>query len=202
MKKIIYTPEDAVPGEVEKIVAMLDSGADYLYLRKPEKGIEYWMAYIEQFPFGYESRMITTSYRLLHDLNLGGFHFQREVLKNLSVSDLNENLKMLHSSNKVSSVTAHNMESLKKYDGWVDIILIAPLFDSISKKENHSQWELESLNDYIKTRKDSGSLLIGLGGIDDKKISEVQKAGMDGYALLGYLWNESETAIEKFEKLV
>lgn len=202
LKKIIYTPEIAVPGEIEKIVSLLESGADYLYLRKPQTGIEYWMTYIEQFPFGYEARMITSSYRLLHDLKLGGFHFQREVLKHLSETDLNENLKMLQLSGKISSVTAHDMESLKRYDGRTDIILIAPLFDSISKKGHHSQWDLNTLRAYIENRSGSGSLLIGQGGVDGKKISILKEAGMDGYALLGYLWNESETAVEKFKKLI
>ena len=116
MKKIIYTPEQDQISEIEKIVSMFEMGADYLYLRKPEKDISYWYAYIEQFPYGWESKMITSEFKLLHDLKLGGFHFKRETLNNISEKDLIENLKMLKDSSIKSSVTAHDLSELNKYD--------------------------------------------------------------------------------------
>lgn len=201
MKKIIYTPEQDHISEIEKIVAMFELGADFLYLRKPEKDISYFYPYIEQFPFGWESKMITSEFKLLHDLNLGGFHFKREVLQQLSENDLSENLKMLKESNQISSVTAHTLEDLKKYDGKFDIILISPLFDSISKKEYHGNWDFEVLETYLENRLQLTTLLIGQGGISDKNVSKVELLGLDGYALLGYLWNSNLDVIEKFKQL-
>lgn len=201
MKKIIYTPEQDQVSEIEKIVSMFELGADFLYLRKPEKDISYWYAYIEQFPYGWESKMITSHFKLLHDLNLGGFHFKREILQNLSENDLSENLKMLKDSNIKSSVTAHDFIELKKYDGQFDIILISPLFDSISKSDYKGNWDFEKLKKFLENRKPNFSLLIGQGGIDDNNISEIQSLGLDGYALLGYLWNSSEDIIENFKKV-
>lgn len=201
MKKIIYTPEQDQISEIEKIVSMFEMGADYLYLRKPEKDISYWYAYIEQFPYGWESKMITSEFKLLHDLKLGGFHFNREMLQNVSEKDLIENLKMLKDSSIKSSVTAHDLSELNKYDGQFDIVLISPLFDSISKKEYHGNWDFEKLKIFIENRTPLSTLLIGQGGIVDKNVSEVQSLGLDGYALLGYLWNSSEDVIENFKKL-
>lgn len=201
MKKIIYTPEQDQISEIEKIVSMFEMGADYLYLRKPEKDISYWYAYIEQFPYGWESKMITSEFKLLHDLKLGGFHFNREMLQNVSEKDLIENLKMLKDSSIKSSVTAHDLSELNKYDGQFDIVLISPLFDSISKKEYHGNWDFEKLKIFIENRTPLSTLLIGQGGIVDKNFMEVQSLGLDGYALLGYLWNSSEDVIENFKKL-
>lgn len=201
MKKIIYTPEQDQISEIEKIVSMFEMGADYLYLRKPEKDISYWYAYIEQFPYGWESKMITSEFKLLHDLKLGGFHFKRETLNNISEKDLIENLKMLKDSSIKSSVTAHDLSELNKYDGQFDIVLISPLFDSISKKEYHGNWDFEKLKIFIENRTPLSTLLIGQGGIVDKNFMEVQSLGLDGYALLGYLWNSSEDVIENFKKL-
>lgn len=201
MKKIIYTPEQDQISEIEKIVSMFEMGADYLYLRKPEKDISYWYAYIEQFPYGWESKMITSEFKLLHDLKLGGFHFKRETLNNISEKDLIENLKMLKDSSIKSSVTAHNLSELNKYDGQFDIVLISPLFDSISKKEYHGNWDFEKLKIFIENRTPLSTLLIGQGGIVDKNFMEVQSLGLDGYALLGYLWNSSEDVIKNFKKL-
>jgi thiamine-phosphate pyrophosphorylase len=137
----------------------------------------------------------------LHDLKLGGFHFKRETLNNISEKDLIENLKMLKGSSIKSSVTAHDLSELNKYDGQFDIVLISPLFDSISKKEYHGNWDFEKLKIFIENRKSLSTLLIGQGGIDDKNVSEVQSLGLDGYTLLGYLWNSSENVIENFKKL-
>lgn len=201
MKKIIYTPEQDQISEIEKIVSMFEMGADYLYLRKPEKDISYWYAYIEQFPYGWESKMITSEFKLLHDLKLGGFHFKRETLNNISEKDLIENLKMLKDSSIKSSVTAHDLSELNKYDGQFDIVLISPLFDSISKKEYHGNWDFEKLKIFIENRTPLSTLLIGQGGIVDKNVMEVQSLGLDGYALLGYLWNSSEDVIKNFKKL-
>ncbi len=201
MKKIIYTPEQDQISEIEKIVSMFEMGADYLYLRKPEKDISYWYAYIEQFPYGWESKMITSEFKLLHDLKLGGFHFKRETLNNISEKDLIENLKMLKDSSIKSSVTAHDLSELNKYDGQFDIVLISPLFDSISKKEYHGNWDFEKLKIFIENRTPLSTLLIGQGGIVDKNFMEVQSLGLDGYALLGYLWNSSEDVIKNFKKL-
>jgi thiamine-phosphate pyrophosphorylase len=201
LKKIIYTPEQDQISEIEKIVSMFEMGADYLYLRKPEKDISYWYAYIEQFPYGWESKMITSEFKLLHDLKLGGFHFKRETLNNISEKDLIENLKMLKDSSIKSSVTAHDLSELNKYDGQFDIVLISPLFDSISKKEYHGNWDFEKLKIFIENRTPLSTLLIGQGGIVDKNVMEVQSLGLDGYALLGYLWNSSEDVIKNFKKL-
>ncbi|HUH75492.1 MAG TPA: hypothetical protein VLZ75_13940 [Chitinophagales bacterium] len=201
MKKIIYTPEQDHISEIEKIVSMFEMGADYLYLRKPQQEISYWYPYIEQFPFGWESKMMTSDFKLLHDLNLAGFHFKREVLLNLSESDLRENLKMLKEANKVSSVTAHNFDDLKIYDGQFDIVLVSPLFDSISKKGYSANWDFKQLKAYLENRKTSSSLLIGQGGINNKNVSEIQQLGLDGYALLGYIWNTTEDTIQNFKLL-
>ena len=171
MKKIIYTPEEEVSTEIEKIVSMFELGADFLYLRKPNKDISYWYAYVEQFPYGKESKMITSDFKLLHDLKLGGFHFKREMLKSLSEKDLSENLRMLKESNFISSGTAHDLSELKKMDGQFDIILISPLFDSISKKEYLGNWDLDNLKTFTDKRTSKTSLLIGQSGINNQNIS-------------------------------
>lgn len=180
---------------------MLEAGADFIYLRKSNIDSAYWYAYVEQFPYGFEKRFITTDFQLLHDLDLGGFHFQQDIVKSLSVEDLRENIVLLRLKDKISSVTVHDLEELKKYDGVFDHILISPIFDSISKKGYSSAWNLEELKDYILNRNDKSSLLFAQGGVDDQKLGIIQELGLDGLTLLGYLWEDASNAIKNFEKL-
>lgn len=201
MKSIVYTPEINIPNEIETISRLFDEGVDFLYLRKINISSAYWYAYIEQFPFGHESQMITADFQLLHDLKLGGFHFQQEIVKSLSEEDLKENLHLLHHSSKISSVTAHDFEELKKYDGVFKHVLISPLYNSISKKDYKSAWDLEELKRYIIQREQNDTLLFAQGGIDIDKIEDVRTIGLDGITLLGYLWNDAQEAISKFKHL-
>lgn len=180
---------------------MMEAGADFIYLRKSNINNAYWYAYLEQFPYGFDNRFITTDFQLLHDLGLGGFHFQQDIVKSLTVEDLRENLALLRMKDKISSVTAHDLGELKKYDGVFDHILISPIFDSISKKGYSSAWDLEELKDYIFNRKDKRSLLFAQGGVDDQKLAIIQELGLDGLTLLGYLWEDASNALQNFEKL-
>lgn len=201
MKSIVYTPEVNISNEIEKITSLFEAGVDFLYLRKPNISSAYWYAYLEQLPYGFEDKIVTNDFQLLHDMNLGGFHFQRDIIQSLSMEDLRENLLLLHQKNKISSATAHDFDELRKYDGLFTHVLISPIFDSISKSDYTSGWNLEELKAYISNRNQSQTLLFAQGGIDEKKIDIIHLVGLDGVTLLGYLWNDAEQAVEKFKNL-
>ena len=201
MKIIVYTPESRVEREIELIAGMLSAGADYLYLRRQGEDDAYWMAYAEQLPFADQGKIFTSSFRVLHEMGLDGFHFTGKAIAGLDKQDLVENLKMLEQSGKKSSATVRSLEELQQLDGHLDILLFSPVFESISKPGYRQDRNLEALKDYLQKRT-SKTAVFAQGGINFDRIEEVKSLGFDGIALLGALWVRSGPVMSDFEKIV
>lgn len=201
MKIIVYTPDSRVEREIELTAGLLSAGADYLYLRRQGEDDAYWLAYAEQLPFADQGKIFTSSFRVLHEMGLGGFHFTGKAIAELDQQDLAENLKMLELSGKKSSATVRSLEALQQLDGHLDILLLSPMFESISKPGHRRDWDLDALKDYLQKRT-SKTELFAQGGINFDRIEEVKSLGFDGIALLGALWASSGQVMSDFEKIV
>ena len=201
MKVILYTAPSTVSNEIETISALMDLGVDYMYLRKENKDEHYWMAFVEQIPFAHSKKIFSDHFRVLHEMELGGYHFSGKKLQEINPSDLNENLVMLRNSEIKSSATVRSFIQLKELDGKFDILLLAPLFESISKPGHALDWNFEELKEYLHNRK-SKTEIFALGGIDLDKIDMVHLLGFDGIAVLGAIWNNSEDPVVKMKAIL
>ena len=144
MQTIIYTPPNNLENEIEIISQLLDNGADYLYIYKPELDDFSLVDFVESIPERYWKQCISTSLIITKEFDLGGYHFTRDIVQKNEL--YNEKiLNWLSETNKISSVTAHNIDELKKYAFNFKHVIVSPIFPSISK-ENHSyDWDLEEL---------------------------------------------------------
>ncbi|MCZ2393613.1 MAG: hypothetical protein LC105_07155 [Chitinophagales bacterium] len=192
MKKgIIFTPKIDIYTEVEKISQLFDLGMDYLILRKQDKELSYWYAYIEQFPFGYESKMLTYDFQLLHDLNLGGFVFESSIVNSLSDKDLSENIRLLKSQNKLSAFIVNDLESLIKYDSKFDLLIVGiPLWSSEIKNDMNCD-----ILEYIQKRDKLNSCL----SIEYSEYGTKYDSYICAYDYSQFLWSHPNVAIEKFK---
>lgn len=200
MQIIAYTPEQEVENEIGIITQLLDAGADYLYIRKPELDDYSLVDYVEKIPEQYWKKCISTSLIITKEFNLGAYHFTKDIVqKNELYND--KVLDWLHANDKISSVSAHDIEELKKYTGKFKHIIVSPLFPSISKVNHSYDWNIEELR---LTTHDSRltTRLFAVGGIDETKINEVKNLNFDGVGLLGALWKEPENAIKNFNKIL
>jgi thiamine-phosphate pyrophosphorylase len=197
MQTIIYTPANNIENEIEIISQLLDNGADYLYIYKPELDDFSLVDFVETIPERYWKQCISTSLIITKEFDLGGYHFTRDIVQKNEL--YNEKiLNWLSETNKISSVTAHSIDELKKYAVNFKHVIVSPIFPSISK-ENHSyDWDLEELK---LTTHDSRltTKLFAVGGVDETKISTVKNLNFDGIGLLGALWKEPENATEVTE---
>jgi thiamine-phosphate pyrophosphorylase len=200
MKVLIYTPENEVEGEVGIICSMLDAGADFLYIRKPHLDDFSLVDYVERFDPKYYPKIITTSLIITKEFNLGGYHFTRDIVrKNEKYND--KVSEWLHSNNKISSMSAHSIDEIKKYDASFSHMIVSPIFKSISKENHQHDWnyyELQSLlyDSSFKTT------FFAVGGVDENNILEINSMQFDGIGLLGALWKEPENALNKFSKIL
>ena len=116
MQTIIYTPANNIENEIEIISQLLDNGADYLYLYKPELDDYSLVDFVESIPEKYWKKCVSTSLIITKEFDLGGYHFIREVIQKNEL--YNEKiLSWLKETNKISSVTAHSIDEIKKYSG-------------------------------------------------------------------------------------
>jgi thiamine-phosphate pyrophosphorylase len=194
MKTIIYTPPNNLENEIEIISQLLDNGADYLYIYKPELDDYSLVDFVETIPEKYWKQCISTSLIITKEFDLGGYHFTRDIVQKNEL--YNEKiLNWLSETNKISSVTAHSIDELKKYADRFKHVIVSPIFPSISK-ENHSyDWDFVELKSFINSRLSTVDCkLFAVGGVDETKISIVKNLNFDGIGLLGALWKEPENA--------
>jgi len=200
MQTIIYTSPTNIENEIEIISQLLDNGADYLYIRKPELDDYSLVDFVESIPEKYWKQCVSTSLIITKEFDLGGYHFTRDIVQNNEL--YNEKiLNWLHATNKISSVSAHSIDELKKYKDKFKHVIVSPLFPSISK-ENHSyDWNMEDLriqNSEFRFKSEiinHKSEFFAVGGVDESKISTIKKLNFDGIGLLGTLWKEPENAV-------
>ena len=211
MQTIIYTPANNIENEVEIISQLLDNGADYLYIYKPELDDYSLVDFVESIPERYWKQCISTSLIITKEFDLGGYHFTRDIVQKNEL--YNEKiLAWLKETNKISSVTSHDIEELKKYTDKFNHVIVSPIFPSISKENYIYDWNMEELrimiSDFrIKSQISSEasefkSQIFAVGGVDENKIDEIIKLNFDGIGLLGALWSEPENAVNNFNQIL
>jgi len=95
------------------------------------------------------------------------------------------------------SASTHSWEEVRRITpGTLEYVFLSPLFDSISKPGYLADEGLIRRPEGVTPCK-----LIGLGGIDHHTISQVMDHGWDGAAVLGYIWEQPEMAVERFKTL-
>lgn len=203
MKTIIYTPANNIENEIEIISQLLDNGAEYLYIYKPELDDYSVVDFVETIPEKYWKQCISTSLIITKEFDLGGYHFTRDILqKNEKYNE--KILAWLNETNKISSVTAHSIEELKKYAGTFNHVIVSPIFPSISK-ENHSyDWNMEELRILLKDCHASLAMteFFAVGGVDIDKINVVKNLNFDSIGLLGAIWSEPQNAVKKYNEII
>ena len=94
------------------------------------------MDFVESIPEKYWKQCVSTSLIITKEFDLGGYHFIRDIIQKNEL--YNEKiLSWLKETNKISSVTAHNIEEIKKFNEIFRHVVVSPIFPSISK-ENYS----------------------------------------------------------------
>ncbi|HVV07124.1 MAG TPA: thiamine phosphate synthase [Puia sp.] len=95
------------------------------------------------------------------------------------------------------SASTHSWEEVGQImPGRLEYVFLSPLFDSISKPGYMAGAGLLKRPEGVKPCK-----LIGLGGIDQHTIGQVMDHGWDGAAVLGYIWEKPEMAVQRFKTL-
>lgn len=191
MKLIVISNPINFKEEISSVIDLFESGLEYFHLRKPDSNESEILDFINSIPNEFHSRIILHNhFRLIDKFNLKGIHF--------SLRFPSEKF-FLNNSIVHQSASFHNIKEIKQCNFNLDYVFLSPIFDSISKANYNSRFDLVELEHEISEVKTDKSKpkIIALGGIDETRIRAVQKAGFDGIAILGTLWNRQHSRNER-----
>ena len=178
---IVISPEEIVLNETEIINELFQEGLDLLHIRKPFIGQNEMKDFIQKIDSKFYSQLVLHShYDLAENFNISRFHF-REIDR--------QNGLFQCFTDKTISMSVHDIETFNHLNIEWEYAFISPVFPSISKKGYGENSTI--LND-IKKRDNSNVKLIALGGINENNIHQVFDNNVDGVALLGAIWKNTE----------
>jgi len=195
MKTIIISIPLDFENEISTLIRLIEAGAEYFHLRKPNSSVDDIRRYIDLIPKEYHSKIILHQhYDLIDIYEIKGIHFSSRTTDQIDkYSD-----RDIH-----KSCSTHNFEEIENLRNEFDYIFLSPIFDSISKQGYSSKFSEFELGEYLKT---SDKDIVALGGIDSQTASKCAEIGFSGVASLGYIWNpaingDSDKSIENFNEL-
>lgn len=189
MKLIAITPELPHDREVEFITLILESGFDYVHVRKPDFDLQQMRHFIEEIPQLYHDRLkLHSHFELAAEYRVAGLHLNRRACT--VPSCLPDGLRLSRSCH-----TANELVELSRYE----YVFLSPIFDSISKRGYASRFSQGDLIEIFK-HSDTASRIVALGGIMPGHLVQLSHLGFVGAAFLGYLFN-SKGADELKQKL-
>lgn len=178
MRLIAITPEEDFVHQDEFICKLLDSGFDYVHIRKPSYTADDMRRLLDKLPQDTLKQLkLHSHFELANEYGIGGLHINHRC-HNIPVQ-IDESLRL--------SKSCHSIEELKdcrKYE----YVFLSPIYDSISKAGYRSNFMLDQLAQIFKCHKTYNNV-IALGGIAPKHLRELECCGFAGAAFLGYIFN-------------
>jgi len=187
----VLSHSTALPGESASFRQLLEAGADSILLRKPGwQEAAYEQLLLETDPSCYPQIMIAGYPSLCKKYGLMGIHLGEAARALLS----KEEVLSFHRSGWLLSTSIHAVETLQIVDDIWDQLLLAPVFDSISKPGHNSPFG----QDFHLQKDGYPGRVLALGGIDLTTAAKARNMQFDGIALLGAIWKEPAEAISNF----
>lgn len=182
--KIAITKPEIISSEADMISSLLVNGLDYVHIRKPEASLRDIRNLIEDIPYRLRKRLrLHGHFELFNDFNLGGAH-------------LNSRCPVAPQAACRLSKSCHSIEELNGCEDY-KYVTLSPIFDSISKAGYHSAFDINDLKDKISSKN-----VIALGGVTPEKFGQLAAAGFAGAAMLGCIWEDIGSFLQKINKTI
>ena len=177
MKLIILTPPDFFVEEDKILSALFEEGLDLLHLRKPGTEPVYSERLLTLLPESHLNQIV------VHD----HFYLKEEFsLRGIHLNSRNPAPPLGYKGHLSKSF--HNMDDLKAEKKNFNYVFLSPIFDSISKSDYTSAFEITALKEAAATGIIDKKVM-ALGGITTENIALVKDLGFGGVVILGDLWN-------------
>jgi thiamine-phosphate pyrophosphorylase len=198
MELIVFTAPKNFTGEAELLNLFLKDRFLTLHIRKPHFSEVDMRVFLSNIEFKYHAQLIIHDFiHLLSEFKLKGFHCTRRFLSTSDKSILE--LKEKYPT-KSFSKSCHSLEELTPNSGF-NYVFLSPVFDSISKKDYQSKFDLKEVTETLKS---NTSKVVALGGVSTSNIQQLKKCRFIGVGVLGSIWNslEPKREYEKIKKAI
>lgn len=180
MIQLVITPSKVGRHEAAVAMRLFEHGLQHLVLRLPHRPRAEYEAFIDRISPEMRGRiLISEYYELLSVYPLGGIY--------LSAGRKGEVLPML-SMQQMLVTAIHGraeLDILRGMSHLPDLVLLSPVFDSISKTGYRGRYESEDMASILA---ESEFPMLALGGITPQRYAQCAAMGFAGVALLGNIW--------------
>ena len=177
MKLILLTPPDFFVEEDKILTALFEEGLDLLHLRKPDTEPVYSERLLTLVPERHHNQIVVHDhFYLKEEFNLRGIHLN------------SRNPELMPGYKGHVSKSIHYIDDLKAEKKNFNYVFLSPIFDSISKSNYTSAFEMETL-EQASLQGIIDKNVMALGGITAENMALVKDLGFGGAVVLGDLWN-------------
>jgi thiamine-phosphate pyrophosphorylase len=199
---IVISPETRIENEGGLITSFFEQGLEFYHLRKPEWDEALMGSFIRTISPEFYNRIVIHSHFILaENYSLKGIHLSEinrklAVNADLKAAGLTEGMQLISSS-------IHAFEEIPTAKCPFEYMFLSPVFDSISKRDYKSRFDLEFLEQQLHCRNSAkipGPKIIALGGLSATTIVRANQMGFSGVAVLGAIW-ESKNPSKAFQDI-
>lgn len=185
MKLIVISDPEKIYDEENLIPQLFDNGLEYYHLRKPAWSKSQVADLLNNIPNQYHSKIIIHgNWDLMNNFNLGGVHIREKDKYLLTMNEHNFHSMAIHKLDELYQIS-ENFNPVLPINGYA---LLSPIFNSISKKDIKSSFNLDDLKSTFTKNKPKVPVY-ALGGVNLDNILKATEIGFDGVAVLGFIWN-------------
>ncbi len=181
------TDDGPLSQDLQILTTLLTNSLDFLYWRTPSATVR-----PEQLPLGYQASVMLPASEPGHVPPPFRWHLKEADRHRLQPALV-----------RPFSTSLHHLAEWAELAGKAELVFYSPIFDSISKPGYGPSVSLDTLGRQIaaiRQQHEKLPLLIGLGGVNADNVALVRKAGFDGVALMGALWQNPDP-VEAFDQL-
>ncbi len=189
LKVIVIANPTATAEEATLINDLFNEGLAFFHLRKvSSRETETLLQQIEER--FYPKIALHQHHQLASKFAIKRLHYSEHQRRQTT----SEQLQDQKEKGFILSTSIHQIETLNQVDLF-DYTFYGPVFNSISKKDYQSV-----IPPNFKVQKAGNSpKIIALGGVNDKNINKIKAMNFDGFALLGFIWEQPKNAISNFK---
>ncbi|HTI07373.1 MAG TPA: thiamine phosphate synthase [Puia sp.] len=188
------------PGEAACLEVLLAAGLERLHLRKPGATEDELEALLKQIDSRWYSRLVLHGSGDLQPLavryGIPQMHCPPGGLEAVKRGSGRPGLPGAGNSLALSA-SLHSWEEIKEVkDAGLTYVFMSPVFNSISKRGYRATPGL--------LQRPPGPFpckVLGLGGVDKDTIGELVREGWEGAAVLGWIWEDPDRAVQRYLQL-